>query len=88
MTTTTDRRRGPRGRIRYLCCACGTQRTASMNYHPTPPAGVQEPQGARWLQWLKCETCDAAGWHAGAASPEALSMAERATYAQPDEHGI
>jgi hypothetical protein len=23
-----------------------------------------------------------------AASPEALSMAERATYAQPDEHGI
>lgn len=68
MTTTTDRRRGPRGRIRYLCCTCGTQRTASMNYHPTPPTGVEEPQGARWLQWLKCETCDAAGWHAGLSS--------------------
>ena len=68
MTTTTDRRRGPRGRIRYLCCTCGTQRTASMNYHPTPPSGVEEPQGARWLQWLKCETCDAAGWHAGLSS--------------------
>lgn len=72
----TDRRRGPRKRVRALCCVCGRLRTVSVNYCGRREE-ILEPGWAR-LNWVKCATCGEVTRHAVLTDGDGRDWAEEA----------